>query len=416
MKNCLLFLCMLTLSLLVVGRSSVTLAAEPFEKPSAPPAASILPQQMLSGPDFTVEPSVSTDGYLYIYTLHTRFGDLRVASTALLAKRIAETAALAKMEQVNALAEFGGGIVDKGKSTLQGAANLITNPVGTITGAVTGVGQMFANLSQDIASGNIGHGDGAAKILGVSTLERQYAAQFGVDPYTTNPLVKKRLQALASAGAAGNITASALTSLIPGGAGITVSAVGASATLNNVDLTASPEVLARHNLTTLAEMGVPSETSAFFVGDQTFTPTQQCHIVSSLASMPSVGKKTELIKFLADTNDPDVARFRERMTAMYAGYNANVAPIKEFISIGRHIAALNASGRLILVFPSDCFFWTETNAVIARAFRDFARDVPATGIEIWVGGKTSHRFAQEIRAMGWELHDQSARRLLGEPY
>ena len=400
----------------LAGATAPAQAREHYEAPVAPQAAAILPPYMLSGPNFTVDPSVATDGYLYIYTLRTRFGELRVASTALLAKRIAETAALAKMEQVSSLTEFGGGMVAKGKSTLEGAADLVTNPVGTLSGAVTGVGRMFENLQQDITSGNIGNGSGAARILGVSALERQYAAQFGVDPYTTNPLVRKRLHDLAVAGAAGNITASALASLIPGGAGIAVSAVGATATLNNVDLTAPPEQLARQNLAQLASMGVPSEAAALFIGDRIFTPTEQCRVVASLAAMPAVQNKGAFVGFLAGTNDPDVARFRERTAAMYAGYNANIAPLTGFVSIGRHVAAMNTDGKLVLVFPADCFFWTETNAVIARAFEEFARNFPANGVEIWVAGKASPLFAKKMRAMGWKIHDQSANRLLSQPY
>lgn len=416
MRNRLILLFAWIAALVLTGMASVGLAATAYETPTAPPASAILPPQMLSGANFSVDPVVATDGYLSIYTLHTRFGDVRVASTALLAKRIAETAALAKMEQVSSLKEFGGGIVNKGESTLQGAANLVTNPVGTISGALTGVGRMFENFSQDLASGNIGNGSGAAKLLGVPALERQYAAQFGVDPYTTNPLVRKRLHDMAVAGAAGNITATALSSLIPGGAGIAVSAVGVTSTLGSVDLTAPPEALARQNLSQLAGMGVPAETAAFFIGDQTFTPTQQTRIVASLAAMPTVQNKGALVGFLADTNDPEVARFRERMAAMYAGYNANVSPLSGFVSIGRHVAAMNAAGKLVLVFPADCFFWTKTNAVIAQAFDTFARSFPANGVEIWTTGKARPLFVRKLRALGWKVHDQSANRLLGEPY
>jgi hypothetical protein len=416
MRNRLFLVCACAAWLLLAAIAVGPAAAAAYDVPSAPPASAILPPAMLAGPNFTVDPFVATDGYLYVYTLHSRFGDLRVASTALLAKRIAETAALAKMEQVSSMQEFGGGMVAKGEQTLQGAADLVTNPLGTIQGAVTGVGQMFQNLGQDLSSGNVGNGSGVSKLLGVPALERQYAAQFGVDPYTTNPLVRKRLHALASAGAAGNITATALASLIPGGAGIAVSAVGATTTLNNIDLTAPPEAIARQNLAQLASMGVPSETAAFFIGDQTFTPTQQSRIVASLAAMPTVNNKAALVGFLADTNDPDVARFRERMAAMYAGYNANVSPLTGFVTIGRHVAALNAAGKLVFVFPADCFFWTETNAVIARAFDDFARGFPANGIEIWTAGKASPLFARKMRSLGWKFHDNSAPRLLGTSY
>ncbi len=392
------------------------LPALAFESPSAPPASAILPPDMLSGPDFTVDQAVGTDGYLYVYELRTRFGDLRAASTALLAKRIAETAALAKMERINSLAQFGGGIVNKGEQTLQGAADLIANPLGTIGGAVTGVGRMFANMRQDISSGNIGNGAAAAKILGVPQLKRQYAVQFGVDPYTSNPLVQERLGQLASAGAAGNITGSALSALIPGGVGVAVSAAGTSAMLNGVDLTASPESLARQNLSRLESMGVPSNAAALFIGDQTFSPTAQSLVVSSLAAMGETGGLGAFVAFLAETDDPDVARFRQRMAAMFAGYDAKVAPISGFVRVGGHVCAVNASGTLVLALPADCLFWTETNAAIVRDFNAFARNYPAKGVEVWITGKASRLFAAHLRNLGWKLHEKSAPLLLAEPY
>ena len=103
---------------------------------------------MLSGPDINVDPFVATDGYLYIYNLHTRFGDLRVSSTALLATRVAEMVALARIEQVSARQEFRSGLINKGQQTVAGAVDLATNPLGTLSGAATGVGRAFESLQQ----------------------------------------------------------------------------------------------------------------------------------------------------------------------------------------------------------------------------------------------------------------------------
>ncbi|KHK02439.1 hypothetical protein [Desulfovibrio sp. TomC] len=397
---------------LLLGLGSPVRATGPYDTPFAPAARAILPPSMLAGPNFTVDPSVETDGYLYVYKLHTRFGDLRVASTALLATRIAETAALAQMEQVSSMQEFGGGIVKKGEQTVQGAVNLIQNPLGTISGAVTGVGRMFESLGQNISSG----GGSAGNLLGVPALARQYAKQFGVDPYTANPLVQARLTAMARAGAAGNITGTALSALIPGGVGIAVSAAGTTATLNNIDLTASPVTIAQQNQTQLINMGVAPDAAAAFVENQIFTPTGQTRVTAALANMPLVQDKTAFVNFLAGTSDPDVALFRQRMAEMYVGYNAGVSPLSGFVSVGRHVAALNAAGRLVVVFPTDCFFWTETNAVIAQSLNDFAKTLPAAGVELWAANTVSRDFARHLRAMGWTVHDKSARRLLGQAY
>lgn len=412
MNRCLVRLFVLAAALGLAWPAAVVSAAG-YETPSAPQASAILPPNMLSGPDYVVDPVVTTDGYLYTYTLHTNFGDMRAASTAQLAVRIAETAALAKMAQVNGLQEFGGGIVQKGEQTVQGAVDLVQNPLGTISGAFTGVGRMFSSMSQDIASGG---GSAGAKLLGVPALARQYAKQFGVDPYTTNPLVQARLTALAQAGAAGNITGDALAALIPGGVGIAVSAAGTTATLNNIDLTASPVTIAQQNQAQLAAMGVSADAAAFFVANQAFTPTQQSLVVAALGNLPAVGNKTAFISFLADTGDSEVASFRQRMARMYAGYQANVAPLSGFVPVGRHVAAVTADGKLLLVFPTDCFFWTETNAAIAEAFHALAQTMPTSGVELWAAGKVSPAFARNLRAMGWTVRENSAQRLLGQPY
>lgn len=401
------------LAVFLTAPSSTTQAAGPYETPSAPTASSILPPNMLSGPNFVVDPVVGTDGYLYIYTLHTNFGDVRAASTAQLAVRIAETAALAKMARVNALQEFGGGIVQKGEQTVQGAVALVQNPLGTISGALTGVGRMFSSMSQDISSSG---GSAGANLLGVPALARQYAKQFGVDPYTTNPLVQARLTALAQAGAAGNITGDALAALIPGGVGIAVSAAGTTATLNTIDLTASPVSIAQQNQARLAAMGVSGDAASYFVANQAFTPTQQSLIVAALGNLPAVGNKTAFISFLADTGDPDVACFRQRMAQMYAGYNGGVSPLSGFVPVGRHVAAINAAGKLVLVFPTDCLFWTETNAAIAQAMSALAQTMPTSGVELWVAGKVSPAFARNLRAMGWTVRENCAQRLLAQPY
>lgn len=388
-------------------------AGATFETPSAPTASAILPPDMLSGPDFSVDPLVTTDGYLYVYGLHTRFGDMTVASTALLCTRIAETAALARMEQVGSLQEFGGGLANKGRQTVAGAVDLVTNPIGTVTGTVTGVGRMFASLGQDLTGQNTSDGSATANLIGIPALARQYAVQFGVDPYTTNPLVQQRLQSLATAGAAGSITATALSALIPGGAGLAVSAAGGSATFTSLDLTTTPSDLARENQQRLAALGVSPETTSYFIGNASFTPTQQTRIVNAMAVMPTVQNKNAFVGFLIDTDNQDLALFRQRMIEMYAGYNANVSPLSGFMAIGRHVAAVNAAGRLVLVFPMDCFFWTQTNAVIANAINAFAQNLPATGVEIWIAGKASPMAVRQLRHLGWTVHDKCGARLLG---
>jgi hypothetical protein len=66
----------------------------PFETPSVLQAADVLPEELRSGPDFSVSAEVQNDGFMNRYRLHTTWGELWVVSTPLLGKRVRETGPL----------------------------------------------------------------------------------------------------------------------------------------------------------------------------------------------------------------------------------------------------------------------------------------------------------------------------------
>jgi hypothetical protein len=79
---------------------SVTLSDEFQATPLLLQASSVLPQDLIMGPNYTVRSTVIGDGLVNTYDLDTVYGPTRVESGALLVKRISELRALAQMEQL----------------------------------------------------------------------------------------------------------------------------------------------------------------------------------------------------------------------------------------------------------------------------------------------------------------------------
>ena len=139
-------------------------------------AAGVLPKDLLIGPNYRIRDNVINDGIINIYELNTNYGPLRVESTALLVKRIAELKALAQA----------------GTAPLKTAEGLIVNPVGTVEGIGTGIGHFFTNLSSSITGSSPYKDDVFNSVLGQSSYKRAFAHEFGVDPYSPYEPLKRR--------------------------------------------------------------------------------------------------------------------------------------------------------------------------------------------------------------------------------
>ena len=75
---------------------------------------------------------------------------------------------------------------------------------------------------------------------GQASYKRQYAAEFGVDPYTSYEPLQKALNDLSWTAAAGGLTVKAAFMAIPGGAGFAVGAMGTADTAKGSCVTRLP--------------------------------------------------------------------------------------------------------------------------------------------------------------------------------
>lgn len=396
-------ICALLLALALPGAGQTT-----DEPPPALKASEILPRQLLAGPSYKIEERVRNDGYLNTYQVRSRFGDLTVVSTALLHIRIKEIGALEKMEKLDASQEFSKALAQGGEKAVQGAKNLANNPAGALDSAASGVGKMFKRAGEGLRSKGSKHEDSKMEaLLGVAKTKREYALQFEVDPYSSNPHLQKRLDELAQAGHAGGITATALKAMIPGGVGLAASTAGSAEWLKEVDLSLPPTELRMNNRAKLIEMGLASALAEQFINEDDFSPTQQGMIVYHLGTLKAVKGKDAFVKLTLTTQDPDVALFRTRMTQMFAGYHRRVGKLASFAELGKFVAGQTVGGKLVLAFPLDYLVWTESIKNIAGYLSQQAKGRQATALEIWITGSASPTAREGLKALGFQLHEKA---------
>ncbi|MBS1214115.1 MAG: hypothetical protein H6R26_2732, partial [Proteobacteria bacterium] len=338
-----------------------------YETPPTFDAAQILPATLLKSKYHKVSSKVRNDGRVNHYSVQSNFGTVTADSTAELKIRVDEMKALAAMERVSNSDQFTRQVKAGGKIVVTGAKALVTNPMGTLKGAATGLGKL-AERAGDALMGDPPSDAEDSRVesaIGFSSTKRDYAAEFRVDPYSTNPLLQKRLEEIAWYGYSGKITASAAAAVIPGGVGAFVSVAKTSDWLEGIPVQTPPSELRKANREKLAGMGMSQDVIDLFLGNTVYSPVQQTKLVQALARMEGTADRGHFVKFSVLARDGQVAFFRARQAAMYANLHKKAGPVERFVAVGTNAAARLSNGALVFCFPLDYLAWTEENAKLA---------------------------------------------------
>ncbi len=193
----------------VLASTSGAGAAE-YETQANKPVGQALTPAVAVGPDFTVKDPVVADGYMYRFTVTSPYGPFDVTGTGALRKVEREIWAIGQLKQVTKSEAFLKSLKDQAGKPLVFAKDVITKPVDTLTGIPKGVGRLFGNIVTSVTTTrNPSQESRVKEVLLVGSFKRDYAARFGVDPYSSNPVLQEELDKIGKAAAFGSWTASA---------------------------------------------------------------------------------------------------------------------------------------------------------------------------------------------------------------
>ena len=384
-----------------------------FESPAILDAASILPPHLVRGPHHHVQSRVVNDGYVNIFTIDSAFGPFTAVGNAMLEIRVNEIYALVAMQDVQETDTYKSAFEEAAGDLATGAKNLVTDPLGTVEGAVSGVAKLFGRASE-VITGDHSQTEGSRfeSLVGYSNTKRQYAFEFGVDVYSSNQVLQQHLDDISWAGYACGLTFGLATMVVPGAAGVMVTAVSATDLMDETFRVMAPVDLRQMNRENLATMGVSDDLSDIFISNVHFSPRHQTLLVAALEAMDGVANRSAFIKVALLASDEDTAFFRQRYAQMLAGYHRNVAPFETLVSIGPVVFGRTADGTVVATPPLDHLTWTSSTALVVSELGAGLSALPnLTAKELWLEGTLSALASQELQSLGWRIHEKAGHTL-----
>ncbi len=410
-------------------------------------AASFVQPALLSGPGYEVDPHVEIRGYMARFTIDTRVGPIEAQSIEILRDRIAEVPALEAIDQITHSDAFLSAAGDSLTTTASGLAQVVRHPIKTLIGIPAGVARFFGQRLSKIGHQAQSLSDRTARELGndgnpyprssgpmteareidrqeaqhdpekknhrwygrvgaeadreikrqlkYGQVRRELAQRLGIDPYTSNPYLRERLDQLAWAGSGGHYAASAALGSISGVGGL-VLANGTQ--LNSIVWKLDPDALREHNAKRLARWCSDNLLMRQFLRHGSFTPTLQTAMIDALDQLQPERGGDALLELAMTANSELEARYivnALNLISQHLGLRANGGSLS---TIGAGLAYESEDGERIFPLPVDYLTWTdEVAAFINNDHFNSARKT------ILVTGTATMRSQQELSARGWNI-------------
>ncbi|MDZ7841424.1 MAG: hypothetical protein U5R46_11500 [Gammaproteobacteria bacterium] len=418
--------------LLPVVLLSVSLSAAALEPPyESLNTATLLPERVMSGPDYRILPEVVNRGLMNHYLIDTDYGSMRARSDRNLQQRLREIRALRELDRMHEARLVAESVGRTFVGTARSVARVIKDPVGTADSVQQGIhrlmrrgGRKIRNAYDDVrnsVSGNDGDGTAepgpdlsdkaiqagrtfARNRLGVSRAYRELAREVGIDPYTDNGLLRAELNRLAGHSAGASLGSRLVIPRIPG-------LIGAVENVSDLVWSKDRLDLLLHNEDVLAGLPVPEPVARRFIENEAYSPTQQTAIVAALESLRHVANHWRLLEYAGHADSLSEADFYTDMIGLLALYHETRAPLDTIHPTATIVpVAVTDDHRSVAAFPVDRFRWTRDVDGIVAALT--ASPIGQSGHrEIWITGVVSEQADTGLSGYGWIPYTRAHQRL-----
>lgn len=379
------------------------------EDPPVLSAKTILKPEFLAGDGFTVQDEVPTSTGRNRYLITSEYGEFEADGNIMLERRIREVAAIRKLKEVSRTDEYKKALKAAVASPLVVAKDVVTNPVGTITGIPRGLFKFGNRATQKVKERTQGRersqyeDSNAASLVGFSKAKRMVAIQLGVDPYSSNETLQRELNGIAWATFAGKMTFTVATMPICGAAGLSLTSAGVTNTLNKTLMDQAPAELRLRNLKAMLAMGCDRAVANQFNNSTAFSPSVQTAIVMNLETLNGVANRAAFFDLAgSEATDEGDALFYLGTSRVLAELHAK-KPLARLQQVGRIPVAVQKDGRAVAAIQWDYAAWTDkaANFIGLLQASDFGKK--NAGLTIAISGDASPLAQQQLKDANIEL-------------
>jgi hypothetical protein len=394
------------------GQSSIAHAQSTFETPPVLPASELAPPDLLQGPTFTVDPQVPIVGMLGHFTIRADVGTFEAHGREMLRIRVGELHALTQLERMSKSEEFLRAAGNAVARPVESAANMLLNPVETVEGVPGGVERFFDRVklgAQEIAGAASAPepskadraelvarrvGGLTADVFGYEQERRMLAKSLGVDPYTTNPVLAKKLSDMAWVAFSGRVGVNTLISVfVP----VSIAISATSVTNQMIYDTPAADLIVR-NQQTLMAVGASEPDTQALMKNPWYSLSVLTSLVTALDRLSGVSGRPAVVALAATATTEDQARFLANAVEMLAPQQQTGAPLAQLGARGT-VIGWTQSGVPVVPGPVDYVAWTERIAGFAGR-----PDLQGTAGSLWVTGRMSPDAQREFAALGWTVN------------
>jgi hypothetical protein len=388
-----------------------------FEQPPIVNATQLLPESALSGPGFHVEQQVPTNGAMGQYTIvadasvfQNDAGTYRVESLDLLKLRLSEIPAIAYLENVRKTGVFANALAQSAERPVADAANMVVHPMDTVTGLPSGIGSLFGRVSlgaekiASTASNSFGSGAAAGQTanatmtaLGYDQVRRDLARKLHVDPYSSDPILTKKLNSVAWVMFSARLTVDAAMMAVPGSI-----IISGTEFTNDLVYQKPKGDLILHVQKKLQSLGLSQEEIASFISNSAIPLSLQVSAVEDLDGLGDIPGRRAAAVDLGSMMTEYQARFLATSLHMLNRWGQQKSPITR-IQVPGVLVARDQNGTVIVPAPVDYVSWTPriagfvtTPALLALHHR-----------VLWIPAKMTPLARQQLQANGWSVHDSA---------
>jgi hypothetical protein len=216
-----------------------------------------------------------------------------------------------------------------------------------------------------------------------------------VDPYTTNPVLSKKLDDAAWAVWGAEFGPDRLIGFVPGGFALTFTRDWVSDLVWDM----TPGDLRVRMQGQLKSLGVEQDPIDRFFRQRWFTNTIRLALTDGLVALGPGPGRPDVIAWALTAESETQARFMAGSVAILARHHQTAAPIAR-VKVAGTVLGETAGGAVVVPAAVDYISWTERIATFAGR-----PDLAVKDRRVWLAGRLSPRARQELTARKWTIEE-----------